>query len=157
MAFAITDLRKGTVFELDGVPYKVVEYNQKVVGRGGSIVNVRIKNLIDGKLLDKTLKANDQIENADISVKEVQYLYSDNENFYFMDTVNFDVRAMKKSCVHIVQEDGRIIPFESFNLLYRDARRDVLAKRRAEVDVMFGRTEVPKKSKKIIEIHDVTK
>ena len=94
MAFAITDLRKGTVFELDGVPYKVVEYNQKVVGRGGSIVNVRIKNLIDGKLLDKTLKANDQIENADISVKEVQYLYSDNENFYFMDTVDFEQFAV---------------------------------------------------------------
>jgi len=49
----------------------------------------------------------------------------------FMDATNFDVRAMKKSCVHIVQPDGRIIPFEAFNLLYRD-RTDVLAQRRAE-------------------------
>jgi uncharacterized radical SAM superfamily Fe-S cluster-containing enzyme len=56
----------------------------------------------------------------------------------FMDAVNFDVRAMKKSCVHLVQPDGRIIPFESFNLLYRDERKAILAERRAENDVMFG-------------------
>lgn len=58
----------------------------------------------------------------------------------FMDAVNFDVRAMKKSCVHIVQPDGKIIPFESFNLFYRDDRRDLLALRRSEADVSFGRT-----------------
>lgn len=57
----------------------------------------------------------------------------------FMDAVNFDVRAMKKSCVHIVQPDGRIIPFESFNLLYRDGQLSRLQERRDEVDVSFGR------------------
>ena len=60
----------------------------------------------------------------------------------FMDAVNFDVRAMKKSCVHIVQEDGRIIPFESFNLLYRDALKDILQERREEVDASFARRPV---------------
>jgi hypothetical protein len=60
----------------------------------------------------------------------------------FMDAVDFDVRAMKRSCVHIVQPDGRIIPFESFNLLYRDGGA-VLAQRRAEVDASFGRRVVP--------------
>ncbi len=53
----------------------------------------------------------------------------------FMDAVNFDVRAMKKSCVHIAQPDGRLIPFEAFNLLYRDGRRQILDQRRAEVDL----------------------
>lgn len=57
----------------------------------------------------------------------------------FMDAVNFDVRAMKKSCVHIAQPDGRIVPFESFNLLYRDADSPQLRERRAEVDAMFAR------------------
>ncbi len=55
----------------------------------------------------------------------------------FMDATAFDVRAMKKSCVHIVQPDGRIIPFESYNLLYRDDRRAILDERRAEVDQLF--------------------
>jgi uncharacterized radical SAM superfamily Fe-S cluster-containing enzyme len=60
----------------------------------------------------------------------------------FMDAVNFDVRAMKKSCVHIVQPDGRLMPFESYNLLYRDGQAQVLARRRAETDVAFGRRPV---------------
>ena len=60
----------------------------------------------------------------------------------FMDAVAFDVRAMKRSCVHIVQPDGRLIPFESFNLLYRD-NGALLAQRRAEADASFGRRIVP--------------
>jgi len=61
----------------------------------------------------------------------------------FIDAVNFDVRAMKKSCVHIVQEDGRLIPFESFNLFYRDDRRQLLQARRREADAAFGRAPAP--------------
>jgi len=56
----------------------------------------------------------------------------------FMDASNFDVRAMKKSCVHIVQPDGTIIPFESFNLLYRDAQDVTLMQRREEIERLFG-------------------
>lgn len=55
----------------------------------------------------------------------------------FMDAANFDVRAMKKSCVHMVLPDGRIVPFESFNLLYRD-KTEVLAARRVEFERMHG-------------------
>ena len=61
----------------------------------------------------------------------------------FMDAVNFDVRAMKKSCVHIAQPDGRIVPFESYNLLYRDELSKVLMQRRHETDHAFGRTTIP--------------
>lgn len=57
----------------------------------------------------------------------------------FMDAESFDVRAMKKSCVHIARPDGRIVPFESFNILYRDPDSPHLQLRRDEVDVMFGR------------------
>jgi uncharacterized radical SAM superfamily Fe-S cluster-containing enzyme len=51
----------------------------------------------------------------------------------FIDAWNFDVRAMKKSCVHIAQPDGRLIPFEAFNLLYRDANVERLDELRREV------------------------
>ncbi len=61
----------------------------------------------------------------------------------FIDAVNFDVRAMKKSCVHIVQPDGRLIPFESFNLFYRDERQSILAERRREADAAAGRSTTP--------------
>lgn len=90
MAFGPTDLKKGQVFQLDGVPYRVVEYGQKVMGRGGSIVNVKIKSLIDGKVLDKTFKGNDSIETADVTNKNMQYLYNDGTNFFFMDEVTYE-------------------------------------------------------------------
>jgi elongation factor P len=89
MALSITDL-KGTLFQQGGVPYRVVDYAQKVMGRGGSIVNVRIKSLIDGKVLEKTFKGNEQLESADITNQGVQYLYRDAETFYFMNEDTFE-------------------------------------------------------------------
>lgn len=90
MAFGITDLKKGQIFQLEGHPYKVVEYSQKVMGRGGSIVNVRIKSLIDGKVLAKTFKGNESVEPADVGYKNVQYLYNDGSVYYFMDDETYE-------------------------------------------------------------------
>ncbi len=90
MAFGITDLKKGTVFQLEGHPYKVLDYAQKVMGRGGSIVNVRIKSLIDGKVLDKTFKGNEAVEPADVTYQNIQYLYGDGTKYNFMDTESFE-------------------------------------------------------------------
>lgn len=85
-----TDLKKGVVCQIDGKPYRVTDYNQKVMGRGGSIVNVKLKNLIDGSVIPKTFKGQDKIERAEVSNKTVQYLYSDGEDFYFMDPETFE-------------------------------------------------------------------
>ena len=90
MALSITDLKKGTIFQLDNIPYRVVEYSQKVVGRGGSIVSVRIKSLIDGRVLEKTFKGNESISSSDVSSMSVQYLYNDGAKYYFMNLDNYD-------------------------------------------------------------------
>ena len=85
-----TDLKKGTVCQIDGKPYRVIEYGQKVMGRGGSIVNVKLKNLITGAVIPKTFKGQDKIEPAEVSNKTVQYLYNDSETFFFMDPSTFE-------------------------------------------------------------------
>ncbi|MBX6333796.1 elongation factor P [Candidatus Saccharibacteria bacterium] len=90
MALSITDLKKGTIFQYEGTPYRVVDYSQKVMGRGGSIVNVRIKSLVDGRVLDKTFKGNETLEGADVTNQNVQYLYSDGSTFYFMNEETFE-------------------------------------------------------------------
>lgn len=90
MALSITDLKKGTVFQWEGEPFRVVDYKQKVMGRGGSIVNVRIKSLIDGKVLEKTFKGNEQLDSADVTSQAVQYLYNDGSNFFFMNEDSFE-------------------------------------------------------------------
>lgn len=118
MALAITDLKKGTVFQLDGTPYKVVEYGQKVMGRGGSIVNVRIKSLIDGKVLEKTFKGNEQLDSADISKVTAQYLYEDGQDFYFMDNDNFNQFSLSADDVSDQKnylKEGDLVQVQFFN------------------------------------------
>ncbi|HRN90710.1 MAG TPA: elongation factor P [Candidatus Saccharibacteria bacterium] len=85
-----TDLKKGVVVQIDGKPFRVIEYNQKVLGRGGSIVNVKLKNLIDGSVIPKTFKGQEKIEPAEVTNRTVQYLYSDGTDFHFMDPQSFE-------------------------------------------------------------------
>jgi elongation factor P len=90
MALSITNLKKGVLFQMDGTPYRVVDYNQKVMGRGGSIVNVRIKSLTDGKVLEKTFKGNETVDSADVTTQSVQYLYNDGATYFFMNQETFE-------------------------------------------------------------------
>jgi elongation factor P len=118
MALSITELKKGVVFQLDSTPYRVVDYNQKVMGRGGSIVNVRIKSLIDGKVLAKTFKGNEQLERADVSNRTAQYLYSDGSTFYFMDPESFEQFEISADLVGDgagFLKEGDEITLQSFN------------------------------------------
>lgn len=85
-----TDLKKGVVCQIDGKPFRVTDYSQKVMGRGGSIVNVKLKNLIDGSVIPKTFKGQEKIERAEVSNKGVQYLYNDGADFHFMDPESFE-------------------------------------------------------------------
>jgi elongation factor P len=125
MALSITNLRKGTIFQLDGVPYRVIEYSQKVMGRGGSTVNVKIKSLVDGKVLAKTFHGSDTVQTADVSNRPMQYLYSDAGRYYFMDPNSYeqyelDAEAMEGKAGFMKEGDnvtaqffsGRIINIE---------------------------------------------
>lgn len=88
--FGITDLKKGVLIQLDGKPYRIIEYSQKVMGRGGSIVNVRVKSLLDGAVIPKTFKGSDKLEPAHVDNRSVQYLYTDGSNYHFMDGDSFE-------------------------------------------------------------------
>lgn len=113
-----TDLKKNVLITLDGQPYKVVEYSQKVMGRGGSIVNVKVKNLITGALLPKTFKGQEKIEPAEVENKKVQYLYKDDEKFYFMDPVSFEQYELNTDLVGDAKDfmrDGDEMDIQFYN------------------------------------------
>lgn len=129
--YSITDLKKGTLIQLDGKPYRVVEYSQKVMGRGGSIVNVRLKSLLDGAVLPKTFKGSEKLEPAHVDNRSVQYLYNDGSTYFFMDGDSFeqfelpadfveDARPYLKDGneVNLQFFDGRVINVELPNNLY---------------------------------------
>jgi elongation factor P len=130
MSLSITNLRKGTIFQLDGVPYRVVEYSQKVMGRGGSTVNVKIKSLIDGKVLAKTFHGSDSVETADVSSRTMQYLYSDGSKFYFMDPDSYEqfeleAEAMEDKAGFMKEGDGVTAQFFSGRIINVELPKNV--------------------------------
>ena len=118
MAYSPTELKKGVVIELDGKPFRVIDYNQKVVGRGGSIVNVKVKNLIDGSVIPKTFKGQERVESAEVEKRNVQYLYNDDDKFYFMDPVSFEQFELASDIVEdsaSFMKEGNELILQSFN------------------------------------------
>jgi len=115
-----TDLKKGVVCQIDGKPYRVIEYGQKVMGRGGSIVNVKLKNLIDGSVIPKTFKGQDKIERAEVSNKSVQYLYNDGATFYFMDPETFEQFELNADIVDTAA--GYLKEGDMLNLQFFDSK-----------------------------------
>lgn len=102
--YSPTDLKKGTVIQIDGQPFRVLDYNQKVMGRGGSIVNVKLKNLVSGAVIPKTYKGQEKIEPAEVRTKTAQYLYADGSDYYFMDPTSFEQFQLPNEDVEAVRE-----------------------------------------------------
>lgn len=115
-----TDLKKGAVVQIDGKPFRVIDYNQKVMGRGGSIVNVKIKNLIDGSVIPKTFKGQERIETAEVNSQTVQYLYKDAVDYYFMDPTTFEQFQLPADVVE--EAKGYLKEGDELSLQFFDGR-----------------------------------
>ncbi len=88
------------------------------MGRGGSIVNVKVKNLITGALLPKTFKGQEKIEPAEVTNRKVQYLYKDDEKFYFMDPESFEQYELASDLVGDAKDlmkDGDEMEIQFYN------------------------------------------
>lgn len=84
------DLRKGLKIEMNGIPYKIVEYQHVKPGKGAAFVRVKIKSYINGKVIEKTFHAGDKCEEPNLVQKQMQYLYDDGEFLQFMDNETYD-------------------------------------------------------------------
>ena len=90
MAIGMSELKKGLKIELDGVPFKIVEYAHVKPGKGAAFVRCKIKNYLNGKTIEKTFHAGDKCEVPDLQQKTMQFLYDDGEMLQFMDTATYD-------------------------------------------------------------------
>lgn len=88
--YSITELRVGTAIQLEGKPYVVTYYYHSKQARGGGIVKVKLKNLIDGANIERTFQGNDKIDKADVGYSKAQYLYGDGSSFHFMDSNSYE-------------------------------------------------------------------
>lgn len=94
--YSWNDLKVWKKFLMEGDPYEVVYYAQKVVGRGWSIINVKAKNLLSWSHVTKTFSDKDTFEPADITTRSYDYLYNDWENYYFMSQTTFEQVSLNK-------------------------------------------------------------
>ena len=87
---SMSDLKKGLRIELDGVPYRITEYQHVKPGKGAAFVRTKIKSLLNGRVIEKTFHAGDKAEVPNLENKTMQYLYNDGEFYQFMDTTSFE-------------------------------------------------------------------
>ncbi len=85
-----SDIRKGLKIQIDGEPYTVVDFQFVKPGKGTAFTRTRIKNLLTGAVLDKTYRSGEKLEPANVEEKQMQYLYREGDNFYFMDTTSYE-------------------------------------------------------------------
>jgi elongation factor P len=90
MALATSDFKNGLKIEISGEPYTIINFQHVKPGKGGAFVRTKIKNLRNGKVIDKTFRAGEKVGEPDIEDRNMQYLYFDGDQLVFMDTETYD-------------------------------------------------------------------
>ncbi|MBE9373412.1 elongation factor P [Saccharopolyspora sp. HNM0983] len=84
------DLKNGMVLNLDGQLWSVVNFQHVKPGKGAAFVRTTLKNVLSGKVVDKTFNAGLKVETANVDRREMTYLYTDGSEYYFMDPDTYD-------------------------------------------------------------------
>ncbi len=93
---SVTDLRAGTVFELDGRPLMVLEYKHTKMGRGTANIKVKVRDLETGSTGEKSFISGARVEPIDSQFKELQYLYRQGDEFFLLDPLTFEQMSLDR-------------------------------------------------------------
>ena len=97
-----TDFKNGLIIDHKNNLWKIVEFLHVKPGKGGAFVRSKLKNIRTGKVVDETFRAGEKIDVVRVDARNYTYLYSENENFIFMDQETFDQINLSKSQVEDV-------------------------------------------------------
>ena len=84
------DLKNGMVLHLDGQLWQVLWFQHHKPGKGNTVVRSKLKNVLSGKIIDKTFNSDTKVDTATVDRREMQYLYMDGEAYVFMDNETYD-------------------------------------------------------------------
>ena len=93
------DLKNGLVLNLEGQLWSVVSFQHVKPGKGGAFVRTKLKNVLSGKVVDKTFNAGVKVDTATVDRREMTYLYQDGPDFVFMDPDTFDQISVPRETV----------------------------------------------------------
>jgi elongation factor P len=117
------NLKNGMTLNLDGQLWNVVEFQHVNPGKGAAFVRTKLKNVLSGKVLEKTFNAGVRVDIANIDKREMQYLYRDGEDFVFMDVADYDQPRLSVSVVgdaanYLLEEQTVTVAFNEGTPLY---------------------------------------
>ena len=118
------DLKNGMVLRLDGGElWTVVEFQHVKPGKGGAFVRTKLKNVLSGKVVDKTFNAGVKVDVANVDKREMQYSYRDGDDFVFMDTETYDMVNVPAATVgdaanYMLENTLATVAFNDGNPLY---------------------------------------
>lgn len=119
------DLKNGMVLNLDGQLWTVIWFQHHKPGKGNTVVRTKLKHVLTGKVLDKTLPADTKVETANVDRREMQYLYHDGDSYVFMDTSTYDQLNLSEDIVgdaknYLLENGTATVALHEGNPLYID-------------------------------------
>jgi len=117
------DLKNGMTLSIDGALWSVVDFQHVKPGKGGAFVRTKLKNVLSGKVVDKTFNAGVRVEIANVDKRDMQYLYREGEDFVFMDMTDYDQPHIPAAVVgdaahYLLEEQTATIAFNDGTPLY---------------------------------------
>ncbi len=125
------DIKNGVVLNIDGQLWSVVEFQHVKPGKGGAFVRTKLKNVMTGKVVDKTYNAGAKVEIENVDRRDFTYLYNDGEGFVFMDTADYDQITVPAATVgdaknFLLENQQVTIALNNGNPLYIDLPASVV-------------------------------
>jgi len=117
------DLKNGMTLNIDGQLWNVVDFQHVKPGKGGAFVRTKLKNVMSGKVVDRTFNAGVRVEQASVDRREMQYLYREGDDFVFMDTETYDQPHIPEATVgdaanYLLEEQNATVAFNEGVPLY---------------------------------------
>ena len=122
--YSTTDFRKGLKIEIDGTPFEIIEFQHFKPGKGGAMVRTKLRNILNGRVLDNTFRSGEKVERPNLESRDMQFLYHEGEQLVFMDMTTYDQMHMDAEATDgkaNYLKDGQ----ESRVLLYNEKPLDI--------------------------------
>ena len=125
------DIKNGVVLNIDGQLWSVVEFQHVKPGKGGAFVRTKLKNVVTGKVVDKTYNAGTKVDIENVDRRDFTYLYSDGDGFVFMDATDYDQLTVPATVVgdaknFLLENQQVTIALNNGNPLYIDLPASVI-------------------------------
>jgi translation elongation factor P len=117
------DLKNGMVLSIENQLWSVIEFQHVKPGKGPAFVRTKMRNVLSGKVVDKTFNAGVKIETANVDRRDMQYLYNDGSGFVFMDSTNYEqitveAKVMGETSNYLLENQLVTVALHEGNPLY---------------------------------------